>query len=63
VYFRALASGHDAYAALATRGHDQSVPDSGHFIQVDNPDVVLAALKGLLADIAWQTTERPLIKR
>jgi pimeloyl-ACP methyl ester carboxylesterase len=63
VYFRALASGHDAYAALSTRGHDQSVPDSGHFIQVDNPDVVLAALKGLLADIARQTTARPLIKR
>ena len=63
VYFRALASGHDAYAALSTSGHDQSVPDSGHFIQVDNPDVVLAALKGLLADIARQTTERPLIKR
>ena len=50
-YFRALASGHDAYAALSTRGHRQLVPDSGHFIQLDNPAVVLAAINRVLAEI------------
>ena len=56
LYFRALASGHDAYAALSTRGHNQLVPDSGHFIQVDNPKVVLAAINDVLSKIA-----RPLL--
>lgn len=51
LYFRALASGHDAYAALSTRGHNQLVPDSGHFIQLENPAVVLAAINGVLAEI------------
>jgi pimeloyl-ACP methyl ester carboxylesterase len=51
LYFRALASGHEAYAALSRRGHDQLVPDSGHFIQVDNPRVVLAAINDVLAEI------------
>lgn len=54
LFFRALASGHDAYAALSTRGHKQLVPDSGHFIQVDNPDVVLAAINGVLTELAPQ---------
>lgn len=54
LYFRALASGHEAYAALSGRGHDQLVPDSGHFIQVDNPKVVLAAINDVLAEIGQQ---------
>jgi pimeloyl-ACP methyl ester carboxylesterase len=53
-YFRALASGHDAYAALSTRGHNQLVPDSGHFIQLENPAVVLAAIDRVLAEIGRQ---------
>lgn len=48
-YFRAIAAGHDAYAALSTRGHDQLVPDSMHFIQLENPAVVLTAIKRVLA--------------
>jgi len=59
LFFRALAAGHDAYAALSTLGHNQLVPDSGHFIQVDDPEVVLAALKGMLADIARQPARQP----
>ncbi|MFZ0733748.1 MAG: hypothetical protein WAM79_15600 [Candidatus Sulfotelmatobacter sp.] len=58
LFFRALAAGHDAYAALSTRGHNQLVPDSGHFIQVDNPEVVLAAINGVLAEIAPQPPSR-----
>ena len=54
LFFRALASGHDAHAALSTRGHNQLVPDSGHFIQVDDPKVVLAAIDDVLAEIAPQ---------
>jgi pimeloyl-ACP methyl ester carboxylesterase len=54
LYFRALASGHDAYAALSTRGRNQVVSDSGHFIQIDNPKVVLAAIKDVLSKIAPQ---------
>jgi len=53
-YFRALASGHDAYAALSTRGHNQLVPDSGHFIQLENPPVVLEAIKRVLTEIGPQ---------
>jgi pimeloyl-ACP methyl ester carboxylesterase len=50
-YFEALASGHEAYAALSTRGHNQLVPDSGHFIQFDNPAAVLAAINHVMAEI------------
>lgn len=54
LYFRALGSGHDAYAALSTRGRNQLVPDSGHFIQLENPSVVLEAINGVLAEIGPQ---------
>jgi pimeloyl-ACP methyl ester carboxylesterase len=53
-YFRALGSGHDAYAGLTTRGHNQLVPDSGHFIQFDNPAVILEAIKRVLAESGLQ---------
>jgi pimeloyl-ACP methyl ester carboxylesterase len=61
LFFRALASGHDAYAALSTRGHNQLVPDSGHFIQLDNPEVVLAAINGVLAEIAPQVPRQSMV--
>jgi pimeloyl-ACP methyl ester carboxylesterase len=54
LYFRTLASGHDAYAALSTRGRNQLVPDSVHFIQLENPAVVLAAINSVLAEIRPQ---------
>ena len=47
-YFQALAFGHAAYAALSTRGSNE-VQESGHFIQLDNPTVVLAAINRVLA--------------
>jgi pimeloyl-ACP methyl ester carboxylesterase len=53
-YFWALASGHDALARLSTLGHNQLVPDSGHFIQLDDPTVVLAAINRVLAEIVPQ---------
>ena len=35
---------HEAYAALSTRGRHQLVPDSGHLMMVDKPDVVISAV-------------------
>ncbi len=54
LYFRALASGHDAYAALSTRGRNQLVPDSWHFIQLENPAAVIKAINKVLAEIKPQ---------
>ncbi len=54
LYFRALASGHDAYAALSTRGRNQIVADSQHFIQLENPAAVRAAIDSVLAEIRLQ---------
>lgn len=53
-YFQALAAGHAALAALSTRGRDQLIPDSGHFIQFDNPAAVLAAISRVLAEVRSQ---------
>jgi pimeloyl-ACP methyl ester carboxylesterase len=50
-YFRALASAHEAYAGLSTRGHHQLVQNSGHFIQFDDPAAVLAAINQVLKEI------------
>jgi pimeloyl-ACP methyl ester carboxylesterase len=35
---------HDAYAALSTRGRNQLVPDSGHNIPINKPEVVMSAV-------------------
>ena len=61
-YFRALASGHDAYAALSTRGRNQLVPDSGHFIQLENPAAVLAAINSVLAEIGPQVPNQSTVR-
>ncbi|HTU45108.1 MAG TPA: hypothetical protein VMF91_08605 [Bryobacteraceae bacterium] len=53
-YFRALSSGHDAYAGLSTRGRNQLVPNSMHFIQLENPAVVLGAINSVLTEIRPQ---------
>jgi len=42
---------HDAYAALSTRGRNQLVPDAGHNIQIEKPEVVIAAVVEVLNDI------------
>ena len=41
---------HDAYAALSTRGRNQLVPDSGHNIPIEKPDVVIAAVNEVLTE-------------
>ena len=40
--------GHDAYAALSTRGRNQLVPDSSHLIQVEKPETVISAVNEVL---------------
>jgi pimeloyl-ACP methyl ester carboxylesterase len=39
---------HDAYAALSTQGRNQLVPDSGHNIPINKPEVVIAAVNEVL---------------
>jgi pimeloyl-ACP methyl ester carboxylesterase len=41
---------HDAYAALSTRGH-RLIPDAGHGIQYEKPDVVISAIAEVLDNI------------
>ncbi|RYD45333.1 MAG: alpha/beta hydrolase [Sphingomonadales bacterium] len=36
---------HAEQAAFSTRGHQQLVPDATHYIQVDRPEVVIAAVR------------------
>jgi pimeloyl-ACP methyl ester carboxylesterase len=42
---------HDAYAALSTRGRNQLVPDSGHNIPINKPEVVISAVNEVLDEI------------
>jgi hypothetical protein len=42
---------HDAYAALSRRGRNQLVPDSGHNIPINKPEVVISAVNEVLDEI------------
>ena len=42
---------HDAYAALSTRGRNQLVPDSGHNVPINKPEVVISAVNEVLDEI------------
>jgi pimeloyl-ACP methyl ester carboxylesterase len=48
---RAWKAGHDKLAALSTRGSDTVVPDSGHYIQYDQPRAVIDAVKRAVTEI------------
>ena len=41
--------GHAELAALSSRGVQRLVPDSGHYIQLDQPDAVIAAIKEVIS--------------
>jgi pimeloyl-ACP methyl ester carboxylesterase len=43
--------GHDRLAALSTRGSNTVVPDSSHYIQLDQPQAVIDAVKRAVTDI------------
>jgi pimeloyl-ACP methyl ester carboxylesterase len=51
---------HDAYAALSTRGRNQLVPDSGHNIPINRPDVVISAVIEVLDDLRQSAESRPM---
>ncbi len=43
--------GHDGMAALSSRGQNRVVPGSGHFIQVEKPQVVIDAVEEVVAEV------------
>lgn len=47
---------HDAYAALSTRGRHHLVPDSGHGIQNENPEVVISGIIEVLDETRANAT-------
>jgi len=52
-------AGHDAYAALSSRGRNQLVPDSTHAIQMWKPEVVISAVADVLDDIRPSALHQP----
>ena len=48
---QAWKAGHDKLAALSSRGSNTVVPDSGHYIQFDQPQVVIDAVKRAVTEI------------
>ena len=48
---RAWKAGHDRLAALSTRGSNIMVPGSGHYIQYDQPQAVIDAVKRAVTEI------------
>ena len=49
--------GHAELAALSTRGVQRLVPDSGHYIQLDQPDAVIAAIKEVISAARGKVTK------
>ncbi|HEY6455031.1 MAG TPA: alpha/beta hydrolase [Steroidobacteraceae bacterium] len=52
-------TGHDAYAALSTRGRNQLVPDSGHNIPITKPEVVISAVIEVLDETRPSAPHKP----
>jgi pimeloyl-ACP methyl ester carboxylesterase len=52
-------AGHDAYAALSTRGRNQLVPDSTHGIQDHKPEVVISAVIDVLDETRPSAPHEP----
>lgn len=46
---------HTEQAAFSTRGHQQIVPDATHYIQVDRPEVVIAAVREVVDEVRADT--------
>jgi hypothetical protein len=44
-------------AALSTRGRQQTVPDAGHYIQIDRPDIVIAAVRDVVGEVRADSAE------
>ena len=44
-------AGHDQLAARSTRGRNRVVPDTGHFIQQDQPQAVIDAIRTVVSEV------------
>jgi len=52
---------HTEQAAFSTRGRQQIVPDATHYIQVDRPEVVIAAVREVVDEVRADT--QPAVKK
>jgi pimeloyl-ACP methyl ester carboxylesterase len=50
--------GHAELAALSSRGIQRLVPDSGHYIQLDQPDAVIAAIKEVISATRYKAAHQ-----
>jgi hypothetical protein len=48
---RAWNEGHDRLARLSSRGSNTVVPESGHYIMIDQPKVVIDAVLKAVAEV------------
>ncbi len=44
-------AGHDALAKLSSHGTNTHIPNAGHYIQIDRPDAVIAAVKRMVETV------------
>lgn len=50
-------------AALSTRGRQQVVPDAGHYIQIDRPDIVIAAVREVVGEVRADSAKKPTVSQ
>jgi hypothetical protein len=50
--------GHAELAALSSRGVQRLVPDSGHYIQLDQPNAVIGAINEVLSAIRYMAARQ-----
>jgi pimeloyl-ACP methyl ester carboxylesterase len=50
--------GHAELAALSSRGVQRLVPDSGHYIQLDQPDAVIGAIKEVISATRYKAAHQ-----
>jgi pimeloyl-ACP methyl ester carboxylesterase len=48
---KAWSDGHDRLARLSTHGSNTVVPNTGHYIQIDDPGAVIAAVKKVVTEV------------
>lgn len=49
--YKAWVQGHDELAGLSRRGSNQIVKGTGHYIQLERPDAVIAAVRGVVLQV------------
>lgn len=56
--WRSWKAGHDALAARSTRGKSLVVAGTGHFVQLDQPQAVINAIKEVVRDVQTDSAHR-----